>query len=54
MSAADGAIQVVWQCGMPAEDCINKDRPGTHTEYADAQDCVHQGEPRDLKRLHLR
>jgi hypothetical protein len=45
-------IEVLWQCGM-GEDCINKDKPGTHAEYADAQRCVHQHEPAMLRKLHL-
>ena len=51
IAGRDDTIKVVWQCGM-GKHCINKDRPGTHTEYADAQKCVRQGEPRGLKRQH--
>ena len=49
-------ILVHWQCGM-GDQCINKDEPGSHRGdhgYENAQKCVRQGEPRDLKRLGLK
>lgn len=46
----DRSIKVLLTCGM-GEDCINKERPGTHRDHLDAERCVYQHDPAQRQRM---